>query len=991
MDAVAANWITLYEEQRAQAVCDLINFVLRCCGCQLQIDVHDVEDPDNAPSRIEDLQNEFHAQEVTDYPLVSRSKGSAAFRSTMAGFFQSLIRTAHAAGLLYSDEALLQNIEVWVTTMTDSSIRPFRHTATVISLTIGSTICGLIAEIADNTAKIAKQKENEQKKKTVNKERVMGLEVKIREGETKRDLAQQAAQAIFDGVYAHRYRDVDPRIRVDCVSAFGTWITACPEVFFSGQYIRYLGWVLSDTSAPTRAEAIKQLSRVYRNKEDVGRLRAFTERFRPRMVEMAIRDSEPNIRAATVELLGMIRETGLLEPDDIDNVGRLVFDNEPRVRKAVAGFFADNVKDLFESVIEDLGGDETIDEALGDEVEDDYDLPRKSWLKFKCLAESLENYDAEESQAPAAARQLTAKGEDSRLALAAQTAIDGVDELNHWEILAGYLLYDLSHVDANSNDPETAFKARCQLSEKESVLLLAILHEAVRSSLLEAVRGETDSKGKTTKARKAESREIQEATALHLAQVIPRLLKKFGANPATATAVLRLAQVLNLEIFQELRQDSTMYVSLLDDINKQFLSHADSSVLTEATTTLLHARSFEDLGEVTEAKVQELWDDTTNALLTIVSSPDSLFDHLTELCHTVLRIKNLARISDCVYQFESQRGGTRKSPKSEKLLDTLLTLMREFIDQSDLDAESIQDANSLIESATRAVLLYHMWLVHSFRTKIEEGQQITTLPSFDPTAQALLAIIESSSLAETVRLSATGAYLDLHTLFATFRHVKPNPPSDNASQPNLKIQHVPASVHPFLATLFTSTEKSFAKKSHRALEPAPDDAPDVDSDPEDLPSEDEDDEEATQQKQTSVLLAEKSLCELAGKMVLATVAGVVDSEGKNKGQLKERLLRNRAKLGPNYKEVVAYLEAPKQKRKPAPKKAVGRQKQAVREEEEVESVEDEEGREIEEGGEEDLRVRELEDDRIEDGNSGDEDAGAGEKGSGDEEDEIMGD
>jgi len=972
-------------------VCDLINFVLRCCGCQLQVDVHDIEDPDNAPSRIEDLQNEFHAQNVTDYPLVSRGKGSATFRSTMTGFFQSLIRTAHAAGLLYSDEALLQNIEVWVTTMTDSSLRPFRHTATVISLTIGSTICGLIAEIADNTAKIAKQKENEQKKKSVNKERVKGLEVKIREGETKRDLAQQAAQAIFDAVYAHRYRDVDPRIRVDCVSAFGTWITACPEVFFSGQYIRSLGWVLSDTGAPTRAEAIKQLSRLYRNKEDVGRLRAFTERFRPRMVEMAIRDSEPNIRAATVELLGMIRETGLLEPDDIDNVGRLVFDNEPRVRKAVAGFFADNVKDLFESVIEDLGENETIDEALGDEVEDDYDLPRKSWLKFKCLAESLEGYDAEETQAPAAARQLTAKGEDSRLALAAQTVIDGIDELGHWEVLAGYLLYDLSHVDANSTDPETAFKARCQLSEKESVLLLAILHEAVRSSWLEAVRGETDNKGKTTKARKAESREIQAATALHLAQVIPRLLKKFGANPATATAVLRLGQVLNLEIFQELRQDSTAYASLLDDINKQFLSHADSGVLTEATTTLLHARSFEDLEEVTEAKVQELWDETTKALFTIASSPDSLFNNLTELFHTMLRIKNLARISDCVNQFESQRPGTRKSAKSDTLLTTLLFIMPILIDQSDLDVESIADVNNLIENGAEAVILYYMWLVHSLRTKIEEGEQVTALPAFDSAAQTLLTIMESRSLAEPVRLSATSAYLDLHTLFATFRHLKANRPNDNATQTNLKIPHVPASVHPLLATLFTSTEKHFAKKSHRALEPAPDDAPDVDSDPEDLPSDNEDDEEETQHKQTTLLLAEKSLCELAGKMVLAIVAGVVDSEGKNKGQLKERLLRNKAKLGPNYKEVVAYLEAPKQKRKPAPKKAVGKKKQAMREEE-VESIEDEEeGREVEEGGEEDLRVRELEDDRIEDGSSGDEGVGAGERGAGNEEDEIMGD
>lgn len=984
MDAVAADWITRYEEHNAQAMCDLINFVLRCCGCQLHVDIHDIEDPDNATSKIEDLQNEFHAQKITDYPLVSRAKGNATFKATMTGFFQSLIGTAHAAGLLFPDETLLANIEVWVTTMTDSAIRPFRHTATVIALTIGSTICTLIADIDDNTAKVAKQKENEQKKKSVNKERVRGLEVKIKEGEAKKEVAQRSAEAVFDAVYTHRYRDVDPRIRVDCVSAFGTWITACPEVFFSGQYIRYLGWVLSDTGAPTRAEAIKQLSRLYKSKEDVARLRAFTERFRPRLVEMAMQDSDSSIRSATVELLGMIRETGLLEPDDIDNIGRLVFDSEPRVRKAVAGFFAENIKDLVESVVEDLGGDETIEEALGEEVEDDYDSPRKPWLTFKCLAESLQGYDIEGTGSQDDTRHDFTQREDSRLTLAAQTVYDGIAELEQWETLAGYLLYDLSNVDTSSSDTETAFKARCQLSEKEDALLLEVLHVAIKSRLQEAIKSETDSKGKTSKARITESRQIQESTALHLAQVIPRLLKKFGGNPATATTVLRLGQVLDLEIFQELRQDSTTYASLLDDINKQFLTHADPHVLNQASTALLHARSYEDLEEVTESKVQEIWDDTVNALMAVTSSSANASDHLPELCNAVLRIQNLARISDCVSQFESKPRPTKKSPKTDSLLDILLSLIRGLTDQSDLDSDAVEAANELLANAIQAIQFYYMWLVRSLRATIEEGKEVASLPAIEPTTQAFLAIIEAPLLAETVRLTATGAYLDIHTLFSSFRHLKTK---DSASQSRLSIPHVPLEVQPMITLLFTTAEKSFAKKSHRTLEPAPDDDPDVDSE-----DEDEDDEQ-THHKRTVVLLAEKSICELAGRMVLAILAGVLDSEGKHKGELKERLLRNKVKLGPSYKDCVAYLEAPKPKRKPvrkpAPKKKVVRKEP----EEDVESIEDDdERRNVEEGGEEDLRNMELEDDRIEDGSDNEAAKGAvPENGAGDEEDEIMGD
>ena len=925
----------------------------------MKVDVHDIEDPDNAPSKLEDLQNEFHAQNITSYPLVSKAKGDATFKSTMTGFFQILIWNAHASDLLYRDALFFENLETWVSAMSDSAIRPFRHTATVIALSMGGTICAVIAAIAEDTAKIMRQKESEQKKKTVNKERVKGLELKVREGERKRDAAQRLAEGIFDAVYANRYRDVDPKIRADCVSLFGTWITACPEVFFSGQFIRYLGWVLSDTAAPTRAETIKQLSRLYKNKEDVGRLRAFTERFRPRLVEMAIRDAEPNVRAVTVDLLGMIRGTGLLEPDDIDNIGRLIFDSEPRVRKAVASFFAENIQDLYESVIDDLGGEEDLDEILGEENEDDFDSPRKPWLMFKCLAESLQGYDAEEEGTASDTHIAIATGEDSRSALAAQAVCDGVKELEKWEVLAGYLLYDLSNVNMPSTDPEATFKARCQLSERENVLLLEVLHVAIKSTLVGAIQSETDSKGKSTKARKERSRELQESTALHLAQVIPRMLKKFRGNPATATAVLRLGQVLNLEIFQELRQDSTTYASLLDDINKQFLAHVDQGVLTEATTALLHARSFEDLEEVTESKVNELWEDTVSNLRGIQGDFE---ENLPELYKCVRRIQHLARISDCTSQFESQPRATKKTPSTESILNFLQNLIRQCSDQSDIDAESIETADQVIQSATLAVLFYYMWVVRSLRDTIEEGKQTPPLPSFEPFSQTLLSTMDSRSLSDSARLAAAGAYLDLHTLFATFRHLAP------AHQPSqIKIQHIPASANPLLRRIFTLAEKSFAKKSHRALEP--DDAPpEEDSSIEEPPSDDEDDEDDSNEPQhqhptTSTLLAEKSLCELTGKLVLAILARVLDADGT----LKARLLRNKTRLGPNYKEVVKHLEPPKQaaKRKPTATRTETKKKQqeVVHQGESVEDEEDEEEeRQFEEGGEEDLRQRELEDD-----------------------------
>ncbi len=941
-------------------MCDLINFVLKCTGCDSQVDVHDIEDPDNVTSKLTDLQDEYQRKRPTDYPLISKVKGNTSFRATMTGFFHSLISTAHAAGILYSDMAMIENIEVWVTTMSSSAIRPFRHTATVISLAIGTTLCGLATENAESIAKTMRQKEGEQKKKTVNKDRVAALQAKVGEGERKRAATESVLTDLFDTVYVHRYRDVDPKIRVDCVAALGTWITTAPDIFFGGQYLRYLGWVLSDTSAPTRAEVIKQLTKLFKNKEDVGRLRAFTERFRPRLVEMATRDAEPGIRAATVDLLDLIRDTGLLEPDDIDAIGRLVFDTEPRVRKAVAGFFAENINDLFESAVEDLGGEEGLVEALGEEVEDEYDTPRIAWLKLKCLVEVLRSYDQEDEETQAVGTEsLNAPGVDSRFSLAAQAIYDGVPEVKDWEVLAGYLLYDHSSVPQDVNDTDVTFKARCQMNEREEILLLEVLNVAVKSRLTEAIDSEKDKKGKITKARKEESREIQEMTALHLAQAIPRLLKKFGASPATASAVLRLEHVLNLEIFQELRQDSTTYAALLDDINKQFMTHVDQGVLTEASTALLHARSFGDLEEVTEEKVSALWEDVIATFRELEDRKDpDVSEDLSEHINTVRRMSNLASISDCVAFLNSQPPPPSEKGKASGITTVatpyalLLDLINDF-GAPDSDNNTSGEADELTTAAMKTLLFYFMWLVRSLQTSLAANDFIHSLPDYTPFATTLLSVISSRPGTDPVRLAAAGTYLDLHTLFATFRHIAPSP--KQTINIHSLIHRIPPEAQSALLKTFTAAEKQFAKKSRKTLSAPTDSDLSLASDPED--SDDDDDDAASDAHKAEVLHAEKTLCELSGKLVLAALGRIFDKPGEDK--VRKRLVRNRTHLGGNFSQVLGFLEEKKTKKGKARGRGKKEEVLVVDDEEDQEEEEEEDGGEVEEGGEEDLRAREL--------------------------------
>lgn len=44
----------------------------------------------------------------------------------------------------------------------------------------------------------------------------------------------------------HRYRDIDPNIRMACIQSLGVWILSYPSFFLQDLYLKYLGWTLND-------------------------------------------------------------------------------------------------------------------------------------------------------------------------------------------------------------------------------------------------------------------------------------------------------------------------------------------------------------------------------------------------------------------------------------------------------------------------------------------------------------------------------------------------------------------------------------------------------------------------------------------------------------------------------------------------------------------------------------------------------------------------
>ena len=936
------------------------------------------------------------------------------------------MQTVAQSNLLYENPELIENISVWLGALSSTGNRPFRHTSTVASLAITTALAEVAADIVENTAKRMRQSEAESKKSRVNKARVTAADQEVVEYNQKLLIVENALEDWFNVVYVHRYRDVDPKIRVDCVAALADWIIAYPDKFFDGTKLRYLGWVLSDPNAPTRVEVLQQLARLFRDEDKLAGLKTFTERFRPRMVEIATRDAENNVRAAAVDLLDILREAGFLEPDDIDSVGKLIFDSDAKVRKSVVGFFAENVNAAYENLLEDMGGEDALNEALApsDEDDEEYHNPRLEWLKLKCLVDQLLSYDEDESELPSQIERISATGAElglvtagveSRFSLAAQALYDAIPEMTSWEVLAGYLLYDHSQAVQNGagDDAETLLRQNCQLEERHETALLGVLNAVVRLRLQRLAENRQDKK--STKAQRESNTEDQADMARRLSLLIPQLLKKFGALPEAAALCLRLERELNLDVFQELRQNAAL-AALLDDINKQFLTHHNHRVLTEAIGSIMHAQGNDEVKETVTLKIQSLWDDLINTFDALRRGKDfskrgGLSQNILEaVSNVVLKIAQLAKTSDASVLDHTTAPAKSKSRSKKAALDTPpITSILEILDRGviteNLDEETDEAEDVLVRHAMSVLLIYLLWKCRECMTHVENGtsmpdeELMALVERRDACVTPLMRIMEDRKGADEVRLEAANLLLDTYIMFhalksrksklaKTQKKTQSHSSKDTSDDWEALCREIDGGTVKVLVQILTASENALAKLAHKRLqEPDVDDDPiDPDDEPE-SEEEDETDEGGVSDKQIRTILAEKSLCDFGSRIVQAVLVGALDKESSS--IVRKRLERNKSKLTPTWKEVVNHLDALKQKK--APKKAAQPAQQASKPthgENVVVEVESDEGEEDQDVQDDEMEDEEMADGEAEQMNGVEDEAG---EPNAEEEESILGD
>lgn len=508
---LAQSWIDDFTTEdlntKFDALKDFVNFILRCSGCIVQLNRHDVTNTENAKETVNEIQTLFARQKYHEFPMMYapvNNKDWKEFPENAVSFISEIIVIAGETGILYEEDGeFVELLLEWISAMSTSNIRALRYVSTLFGLTIQSVLCKISVNISKFIDKFLRQlkKENDslkslvEHKKSANrqlKRQVDSANERIKVIENNLEMYKKQKKAIdsyvsdfFNTLFVHRYRDVAYEIRLKCVNYLGNWMDEYPEMFFESSYLRYLGWLLTDQDSNIRSEIFKVLIRLYKKRSTVAALRQFTSYFKNKLIEIVIYETDFNARSNCLLLLTEIIEKGYLNDDDIIQLTSLIFvDDEDLIypyqgSKLNPGKF---LKELakFVSKVEILNNSVIIerDDIELDTLNETLPLDCKKLIKIKSLLnilfDSYEYYQTNYSTAKVKNKVSNSKLEKITNIFQYLYHLKNYNDGNEmFELLISYVNFDFSAYEISEEIRESI-----ELDSKTQSLLLNLISAA---------------------------------------------------------------------------------------------------------------------------------------------------------------------------------------------------------------------------------------------------------------------------------------------------------------------------------------------------------------------------------------------------------------------------------------------------------------------------------------------------------------------------------
>uniref|UniRef100_A0A8C7Y6Z9 Cohesin subunit SA n=1 Tax=Oryzias sinensis TaxID=183150 RepID=A0A8C7Y6Z9_9TELE len=537
MQSVVDDWIESYKHDRDAALLDLINFFIQCSGCKGVVSAEMFRNMQNSEI-IRRMTEEFD-EDSGDYPLTIAGPQWKKFKSSFCEFISVLVRQCQYS-IIY-DEYMMDTVISLLTGLSDSQVRAFRHTSTLAAMKLMTALVNVALNLSINMDNTQRQYEAERNKIVAKRanDRLELLLQKRKELQENQDEIENMMNAIFKGVFVHRYRDSIAEIRAICIEEIGVWMKLYSDAFLNDSYLKYVGWTMHDKQGEVRLKCLTALQGLYYNRELNARLELFTSRFK---VSTTLSSSVLCSPCSSTD--------EVLTPEDCESVYHLVYSAHRPVAVAAGEFL---YKKLFS---------QREPEEEGAPKRRGRQSPNANLIKttvFFFLESELHEHAAY---------------------LVDSLWECGAELLKDWECMISLLL----------DDPLPGEEA---LTDRQETALIEIMLCTVRQAAEchPPVGRGTGKRVMTAKEKKTQLDDRTKITEL-FAVALPPLLAKYAVDAEKVTNLLLLPQFFDLEIYTTGRLEKHLE-ALLRQIKEIVEKHTDTEVL-EACSKTYHSLCNEE-------------------------------------------------------------------------------------------------------------------------------------------------------------------------------------------------------------------------------------------------------------------------------------------------------------------------------------------------------------------------------------------------------------
>ncbi|XP_027466887.1 cohesin subunit SA-3 isoform X4 [Zalophus californianus] len=514
MQSLVDEWLDSYKQDQDAGFLELVNFFIRSCGCKGNVTPEMFKKMSNSEI-IRHLTEQFN-EDSGDYPLTAPGPSWKKFQGSFCEFVKTLVYQCQYS-LLY-DGFPMDNLISLLTGLSDSQVRAFRHTSTLAAMKLMTSLVRVALQLSLHKDNNQRQYEAERNKGPGQRapERLESLLEKRKELQEHQEEIEGMMNALFRGVFVHRYRDVLPEIRAICIEEIGSWMQSYSTSFLTDSYLKYIGWTLHD---------------------------------KDRMVSMVM-DREYDVAVEAVKLLTLILKNmeGVLTDADCEGIYPVVYASNRALASAAGEFL---YWKLFYSECETrtVGGRQR----------------RRSPRAQRTFFHLLLSFFVESELHNHAAYLV-----DSLWDCAGS-------QLKDWESLTSLLLekdQSACRVIAGGGDLSPP-----NLGDVQESTLIEILVSSVRqaSEGHPPVGRITGRKGLTPKERKIQADDKVKLTE-HLIPLLPQLLAKFSADAEKVAPLLQLLNYFDLNIYCTRRLEKHLEL-FLQQLQEVVVKHAEPAVL----------------------------------------------------------------------------------------------------------------------------------------------------------------------------------------------------------------------------------------------------------------------------------------------------------------------------------------------------------------------------------------------------------------------------